>query len=236
MPLTSNLITRFPNGFTNVPVGNVFNDLKQEDPTLYHQYFEDFDYFPAANWTVTETQAGATQALADGDGGLLLLTNSAANADVNQVQKIGASFLPIAGKKFFMRIRAKVDDATLAVFYAGLQIANVDGSLGTVTDGIYFIKAAAATSMSFNVRKNTTTGATTAVVGAIANDTFFVVDCFFDGIDRVYFGLNGTVIGSVDGSAAFLPDAAIAPIIGVKNGSAVARICTADYIFVAQER
>ena len=66
--------TRFPNGVTNVGEDTIFAALGQLAPTKFHTYWEDFDYYAAGDWTVTETQASATQALADGDGGLLLLS------------------------------------------------------------------------------------------------------------------------------------------------------------------
>ena len=72
-----NVVTRFQNGVTNVGDTSPFAGLRMPDPTLYHTYLDDFDQFVAADWTVTETQAGATQALTAGDGGWLALVNSA---------------------------------------------------------------------------------------------------------------------------------------------------------------
>lgn len=233
---TDNQVTRFPNGINNVSVADMFNSMKQEDPTKYHSYLEDFDYFNSANWTVTETQAGATQALANGDGGILALVNSAANNDVNQVQKVGESYQLSAGKKFFMRCRVSVDDATNAALAIGLQVTNTDGTLGTVTDGVYFIKPAASTSVSINFRKNAAAGANTAVVGTMANATYTTLDCFYDGIDRIWYGKDGVVIGYMDASATYLPDTTLAPVAVVKNGTAAARTMNVDYIYVAQER
>ena len=83
--------TRFPNGVTNVGEDSLFAALGQLAGPQFHTYFEDFDYYTAADWTVTETQAGATQALTDGDGGLLLLTNTAADNDLVALQKVGES-------------------------------------------------------------------------------------------------------------------------------------------------
>lgn len=236
MSFASLVVTRLAGGITNVDVDNIFNSLRYPDPTQYHQYFEDFDYYAAGNWTVTETQAGATQALADGNGGLILLQNSAANNDVNQIQKVGESFLPVAGKMLFLKARVKVDDATLAAFAVGLQVANADAT-GAITDGIYFLKAAAATTIAAVVRKNATTGSTSAnLTVAAVTDTFITLEMFYDGVDRLYYGANGNVLGYLVASSLFLPDTEIAPVICVKNGSGVARSLTADFLFVAQER
>jgi hypothetical protein len=102
------LVTRFPNGVTNVSEDSPFADLAMPAPTLFHTYMEDFDYYVAGDWTVTETDAGATEALADGDGGLLLLTNTAADNDLVAMQKKGNSFTFTAGKKLFLNRASKL--------------------------------------------------------------------------------------------------------------------------------
>jgi len=102
--------TRFPNGITNVGEQSLFAELGQPAATIFHTYFEDFDYYTAGDWTVTETQAGATQALGDVVGGALVLTNSTTDNDLNSIQRVGEAFKPVAGKKFFMKARFKVNE------------------------------------------------------------------------------------------------------------------------------
>lgn len=235
----NNNVTRFNNGINNLDVGSIFNSLLMPDPSKYHTYLEDFDTYTAADWTVTETQAGATQALANGDGGLILLTNTAADNDINQIQKVGQSFTFTAGKPFFFRSILQVNDATQSDVVVGLQVANVDASdLTTVTDGMFFYKADGATSWSVYLRKNTTTGATTAVVtGAVMADaTNITLEAFYDGVDRLYYGYNGNVVGYLDASSTYLPDTSLAPVIEIKNGEAVAKTLTADLFFAAKQR
>jgi len=72
--------SRFNNGVTNVGKNHFAANFKAMVPTKYHQYFNDFDTYVAGDWTVTAVGAG-TQALTDGDGGLLLRTNAAADND-----------------------------------------------------------------------------------------------------------------------------------------------------------
>src|SRR5262249_5851515 len=84
-------VTRYPGGITNSKVGSLLQDLKMPDPAFYHSIFDDFDKYTAADWVVTETDSGATEALAAGDGGLLLLQNTAANADLVSLQYAGGS-------------------------------------------------------------------------------------------------------------------------------------------------
>jgi hypothetical protein len=229
------LVTRFPNGVTNVNDVNLFASLKCPDPTLYHTFFDDFDTYAAGDWTVTETQAGATQALTAGDGGLLLLTNSAADDDLNALQKNPAAFLLVAGKKAFFRARFKVSDATQSDFVMGLQV--VDSTPLDVTDGIYFLKADGSTAVSVVCRKNATTGSTSASsIATVANDTFITLGWAYDGIDKLYYEVNGNVVGSLDASSAYLPDTTLTVSFAIQNGEAAAKTMTVDYVFVAEER
>lgn len=238
MPLIDNQVTRFENGFTNVPVGNIFNSLRQANPLLYTSFFDDFmDYVPTA-WTVTETQAGATQATAVFAGGAILLTNSAADNDINQIQKAAGSILPVVGKKFFMSCRFQLSDVTDSDFAIGIQLVNADGTaLATATDGIFFLKADDAATIALYSRQDNTTGSVNS--GAIATlvaATNVVLSCFFDGVDRLYYAVDGTIGGYVTVAAGLLPNVACAPIISLKNGAAAAKTATVDYLYVAQEK
>lgn len=227
--------TRFPYGLTNVGETDLFADMVQPDPTLFHEYWNDFDTYAAGDWTVTETQAGATQALTAGDGGLLLLTNSAADDDLVALQKSPAAFTFTAGKKTFFRCRFKVSDATQSDVVIGLQV--VDATPLDVSDGIYFLKADGSTSFSFICRKNATTGSTSAAsVATLANDTFIELGFYYDGESKVAYEVNGSVIGSLDASSAYLPDTTCTVSFALQNGEAVAKTMTVDYIYAAKER
>lgn len=226
--------TRFPGGVTNVSDTDIFNAMGQLDPTEFYTYWDDFFSYHATEWTVTETQAGATQALAAGVGGTLVLTNSAADNDLNAIQRTFSLASFTAGKRAFFKTRFKVDDATQSDIAIGLQV--IDTTPLDVTDGVYFLKADDATSISIVCRKNASTGSTTAVVGNLANDTFAELGWYYDGISRIWYSLNGVVIGALDASSAYLPDTNVTASIAVQNGSAAARTLTVDYMFYAFER
>jgi hypothetical protein len=237
MPLADLITTRFPNGLVNRNEDSIFASLKTMDPTRYHQYLEDFDYFAAANWTITETQAGATQALTDGDGGILLLTNTAADNDLISMQKVGESFLLEAGKKLFFRARFRVSDATQSDLLMGLIVA--DTTPFDATDGIYFQKDDGDTQLDVYCRKDATTGSTSALnIATVANDTYMTVEFFYDGetSGRLYYGVNGSVLGYLDASSTYLPDTELTVSFAIQNGEAVAKTMSVDYIFVAKER
>jgi hypothetical protein len=227
--------TRFPYGLTNVSEVDLFADMVQPDPTLFHTYFNDFDTYTAGDWTVTETDAAATQALTAGDGGLLLITNTAADNDLVALQKNPAAFTFTAGKKTFFRCRFKVSDATQSDLVFGLQV--VDATPLDVTDGIYFVKADGVATVNFICRKDASTGSTTAsAVATLANDTFIELGFYYDGQSKVAYEVNGSVLGSLDASSAFLPDTTCTVSFALQNGEAVAKTMTVDYVYVAKER
>jgi hypothetical protein len=226
------LVTRFPNGVTNVGENSPFADLAMPAPTKFHTYYEDFDYYVAANWTVTETQAGATQALTDGDGGLLLITNTAADNDLVALQKVGESYRFASGKELFFEARLKVSDATESDVVIGLQIT--DATPLDVSDGVFFIKADGSTSVSLLVEKNGT-ATTTSSVATMANDTFISLGFYYDGASSIQYFVDGVVKGT--SVTTNLPDDEDMTVsIALQNGEAVAKTMTVDYVFVAKER
>jgi hypothetical protein len=227
--------TRFPYGLTNVSEVDLFADMVQPDPTLFHTYFNDFDTYVAGDWTVTETDAAATQALTAGDGGLLLITNTAADNDLVALQKNPAAFTFTAGKKTFFRCRFKVSDATQSDLVFGLQV--VDATPLDVTDGIYFLKADGAATVDFICRKNASTGSiTTSAVATMVDDTFIELGFYYDGQSKVVYEVNGSVLGSLDASSTYLPDTTCTVSFALQNGEAVAKTMTVDYVYVAKER
>lgn len=224
--------TRFPVGLTNVSESSSLADLGMPSPTKFHSYMEDFDYYVAGDWTVTETDSGATQALTDGDGGLLLVTNTAADNDLVGIQKKGESFRFESGKKLFFEARFKVSDATQSDLAIGLQIT--DTTPLDITDGVFFIKADGSTSVSFSVEKNNTATTTTAVA-TMADDTFITLGFNYDGGSVMQYCVNGVVAGT--SVTTNLPDDEdLAISFALQNGEAVAKTMTVDYIFVAKER
>lgn len=230
-----NSVTRLANGVTNVSDVDIFADLRMPDPTLYHLYDNDFDTYTAGDWVVTETDAGATQALAAGDGGWLLITNTAADDDLVALQKTPAAFSFTAGKKAFFKARLKVSDATQSDFVIGLQV--VDTTPLDVTDGVYFLKSDGSTSLAIIARKNATTGSNTATgIATIVADTFITVAWYYDGVDRISYAIDGTVKGAISGSSDYLPDTICTVSVALQNGEAVAKTMTVDRITVAVER
>lgn len=226
--------TRWPNGINNASVGSALQNMVSPDPAKMHQLFDDFDRYLASNWTVTAVGAG-TQALTAGDGGLLLLTNAAADDNSIFMQNTVATFLMEAGKRAFFQCRFKVSDATQSDFQMGLVVT--DTTPLDATDGIYFMKDDGDAQLDVYVRKDATTGSTSATnVATVVSDTFMVVGFEYNGKDEVKFFVNSVQVSTLSASSTYLPDATLALAFGVQNGEAVAKTMTVDYIFAAKER
>lgn len=226
--------TRFPNGVTNANQNGPLSNLTQLDPTVNYAYFEDFSYFAAANWTVTAVGTTPTTALTTGNGGLLLITNTAADDDSCFLDKVGSSFLLDATKQSWFKTRFKVSDATQADVIIGLQIT--DTTPLSVTDGIFFQKDDGDTHIDFYCRKDATTGSTSVTdIGELANDTFIELAWYYNGSGNVYAFINGNAVANL-ATTGFFPDATLTVSFGIQNGEAVSKTMTVDYILAVQER
>ncbi len=93
--------SNFENGISTDKKGKNLGAFILPDFTKAHTYFKDFDDYLASEWVVTETQVGATQAIANADGGILELVNSAADDDLNSIQKANETYTFESGKKTF---------------------------------------------------------------------------------------------------------------------------------------
>lgn len=223
--------SRFTNGITTAKSTEPMGQFILPDVTKAHVYFNDFDEYTAADWVVTEVGV-ATQALADEDGGALLVTNAAADNDSSFSQKVGESFLFETGKKLWFEARLKVSDATQSDWVAGLQIT--DTTPLAVTDGVYFRKDDGDANVDFVVVKDST-ATTASAVTTNADDTYIRLSFYYNGVDEVVYFADGVRLGS--SVTTNLPDDEVLTVsFGIQNGEAVAKTMSVDYILAAKER
>jgi hypothetical protein len=226
--------TRFTDGVTNASYNTTLGAMGQLDPSKFFTDFDDFFTYLASDWTITTTGTG-TRALASGNGGRLLITNSAANGDANFYQRVATAFVPVAGKATWFKAKFQVDDASLAVIQMGLLIA--DTTPIDATDGIQFLKVGGSTAIQAIVQKNATTGKTSnANVATLVSATDITLGFYYNGYNECVFFVNDAVVARLDATSTYLPDAPLALTFGVQNGSGVARSLNIDYIMAAQER
>jgi hypothetical protein len=230
--------TRYPSGLSTQPKTNPLGNYVAPDPTRVHTYFTDFDTYDATQWTITVVQAGAgdaSEALTTGDGGILLITNDAADDDSVFFNKVGSSFLMESGKQAWFKTRLKVSDATQSDVVVGLQVT--DTTPLSVSDGIYFLKTDGAATIDVICRKNSSTGSTSATaIASMVSDTYITLAWYYDGVSSVAYYVNDVQLGTLDGSSSFLPDTTLTVSFGVQNGEAVAKTLSVDYIMAAKER
>jgi len=229
------MTTRFPNGFNNSIKGGELRDFISSDPTRCHVYFNDFDTYVAAEWTITTLEDGAgsaTEALTDVDGGILLVTNAAGDDDNDFFNKVGESFLFEAGKKLWFKARFAVSDATQSDVVIGLQIT--DTAPLAVTDGVYFLKDDGDAYIDFHVEKDSVDTTATAV-GTLADGVYITVGFYYNGVDAIKYYIDGVHKGT--SVVTNLPDDEVLTIsFGIQNGEAAAKTMSIDYILAAKER
>ena len=228
--------THFTSGVTNVGTDSTLGKLKAPAPHKYHTYFNDFDTYLASDWTITTTEDGtgsATEALADGDGGLLLVTNAAGDNDHDFFQLVKEGYKYEAGKQLAFHMRFKTNDATQTDIVAGLQLT--DTSPLDVTDGIFFLKADGAATISFIVEKNSTQS-TLTLPNSLADDTFMTLGFVYDPKDQKFHVFQNDVLAGTVVSTNAPDDEELTVSFGIQNGAAAAKTLTVDYIGASKER
>ena len=233
--------TRFTSGVSTRKKGHPFGEFPAPDPFRNVEYFNDFVGYVAGDWTVTET-GSATQANADGDGGLLLVTNASSDDDASFQQIVKEFITPAAGKKIWFTSRVKVSDATQSDFIVGLHIT--DTTPLDATDGIFFKKDDGDANLDFYCQKDTGSGQlANAAIATVSDDTFMKLDFYFDGyqylyvyVDDVLKATQNLLGGSTPAVTDYLPNTDISLGFGIKNGAAAAKNMTIDYVGVAKER
>lgn len=206
------------------------------DPSDYHVWFDDFDKFTAADWTITTTEAGAgsaAEAVGNLDGGVLVITNDDADDDADFLQWTKETFKFETGKRLYFAARVKVSDATQSDLVLGLQIT--DTTPLAVSDGIFFRKDDGDANLDFVVTKDSAATTKTAV-STLADDTWVKLGFYYDGSGSdIDILVNDVVIASA--ALTNVPDdEELAVSFGIQNGEAVAKVLSVDYIVAAKER
>ena len=230
------MTTHFTSGVTNVTADSTFGKVKAPDPTKYHMYHNDFDTYLASDWTITTTEGGsgnASEALGDGDGGLLVITNDDADDDNDFLQLVKEGFKYEAGKQLAFKARFKTSDADASDVVMGLQLT--DTTPLDVTDGIFFLLTDGSTTLQFIVEKDGTQS-TLDLSTAMADDTFMSVGFVYTPADQKFHVYQNNVeVGTVVNTNA-PDDEELTVSCGIKNGAAAAKVLTVDYVSAMKER
>ena len=230
------MTTHFTSGVTNVGTDSTLGKLKAPAPHKYHQYFNDFDTYLASDWTITTTEDGtgsASEALADGDGGVLLVTNAAGDNDHDFFQLVKEGFKFESGKQIGFHIRFKTNDATQSDIVAGLQLT--DTTPLDVTDGVFFLKEDGAATISFIVEKDSTQS-TLTLPNSLADDTFMTLGFIYDPKDQKFHVFQNNVLAGTVVSTNAPDDEELTLSFGIQNGAAAAKTLSVDYVGAYKER
>ena len=230
------MTTHFTSGVTNVGADSTLGKVKAPAPHKYHSYFNDFDTYLASDWTITTTEGGsgnASEALTDGDGGLLLITNDDADNDHDFFQLVKEGFKYETGKQLAFNIRFKTSDATQSDIVAGLQLT--DTTPLDVTDGIFFLKEDGAATISFIVEKDSTQS-TLSLPNSLADDTFMTLGFVYDPKDQKFHVFQNNVLAGTVVSTNAPDDEELTVSFGIEIGAAADKTLTVDYVGAMKER
>lgn len=184
MPVVTAPATRETSGVSTSAPTYLFNNYPFPTPPRLMQVWDDFYRYLASDWTVTGTTGTAAQA--DGVGGLLVLTTDAATNDVEGIQTVKKSFGFQTGCQMWFAINVKLTNATNNAFMAG--VSNTFAALAP-TDGVYFSKAAASTTLTAVIRASSTSTTLTLASGTstMADATAYTLGFWYNGKDRLNF-------------------------------------------------
>lgn len=234
MPLADIRVTRYPNGVTNVLESDIFASLPGPDDSRFIADFEEFAKYLATDWSTGGVGAGTTAAQA-GLGGLVRLTDSAADNDNRWIQRNNPNFQLTAGKKLFFSARlAQISDATQTDVAVGLQIAVAANNFLTPVNGIFFRKDDDTTAWTFVSRAASVETTSGAIGAAVAAATTYRLQFYYDGGTDLWAAINGSVLTRITPAA--LPSVLMGPTFGLQNGDANARNMDIDQFMVLQER
>jgi hypothetical protein len=229
--------TRFQSGLSTAYSNEILYNYPLPDP--FHtgstsdlgstSYMNDFNTLIGTDFTVTGTSS--TFALGNAVGGIGVLTPGGATT-ATAAYKNGQSFQLIAGNRFWYTTRFKVSAvAGNVAYYVGLR----NGS--ATTDGLWFAKAAASTSINLVSTVNST--ATTLITGvatAVA-DTYIGLGFYFDGTDLLVYVNNALVsrvsAPTIGSTGTNLTNAVLGPVLQITPTAT--DTLTVDFIGTAQE-
>jgi hypothetical protein len=109
-----------------------------------------------------------------------------------------------------------------------------------VTDGIFFMSEDGTGNIYLHCQKNSTTGQLSTLLTStftVATQTEFAF--YWDGVSEIKVFKDSVHVQSISLTTSpdtYLPDTELTVSFGVKNGEAVAKVMTIDYVFCAQER
>ena len=228
--------TRYPNGLSTQKVNQTLGMYGQPDPTDPITDFNDFQQYVAADWTVTNTTTHATIGLTAGAGGLISLAggSSSVTNDIAAIISNPLDFNFTSSQQVWFYAGFKVTTAANDQIQLGITAAN---SALTPSDGIYFNKAAGASTIDFVVRKSSTS-TTQSAVATLVNATFVRLGFYYNGKDAVDVFVNDNKVYSQTVLTNLPTSTAMAVALGLKAAATAPTTSDliVDFVMAAQDR
>jgi len=242
---------RLTAGFTQDATYQPLGQIGVPDPFFYAYYEDDFLPYNAALYTATASGGSIAATATKGSGGRILFTTAATAASYPTIQLPVASFQYTATKKLAYLCRLQIDNITNDTFIAGL-IDTTTTPFTTITDGIYFLKAAASTNIVVTVVTGSVVIGTVTLSGLLTANTDIDLGFTVDRLGNILIYAGNNLIGQQRQNTDILgPTGKILassltgtmtavllnPTISIGNGATAAAITgNADFMYAAQER
>lgn len=245
---------RYASGVANRGSDDFFGTYVAMDPTRVISYFDDFVPYIGSRYLISTIEAGlggsATEVMGDANGGVLVVTNDNAAGDHDHFQLSGDGgttvyepFLIEAGKKFWLSTRFKTADADQNAIIIGLHEKNTDPWNAEPADVFYFRSSLFTATNTATIQFKSSSAAATNVtttVKTLADDTYTILEAYYDGLDTVHLWTDGVKVGTADVTNAtrgdLLPNQEVSPAFGMECTDTGADAFTIDWIFCAKER
>lgn len=246
MGLLDNSITQLPNGLSDQgqakPLGQL--PFMVGNFAKFGTFFDEFNDLPVddVDYAIALTATGTFAMNTTLPNGRLNVSTPAAADAVEmlglasyRMQKAANPSTP--GKKFAARFSLQFGTTAFLATVLGLGLGNAASvTAGGITDGIILTKADTSANLVLSVRSASATVAS-ATIGTATSGGTLILDLYFDGVDRLYYGVNGTAYaGYLTLTAA--PAVVIRPFIRQVGGAlaGATTVSVVDNIFVASER
>lgn len=245
--------SRLTSGLTQAASWQPLGGLGIPDPFFYSFFDDDFIPYNSAYYTVTAAGGSVAATVTNGSGGRALFTTGAVAGNFAEIQVPSAGFQYVASKKLAFLCRIQTSDVVNNAMVLGLiNTTATPFTGGSITDGIYFSKAAASSNIIATVVTGSVVIGTVTISGLLTNATD--IDLGFQvertGGIKIFAGANLEGVKrqntanlgpqySIQASAltGVLTTVLLTPTLAVSNGTTAAAVTmVGDFLFGAAER
>jgi len=243
-------VARFPGGILTRPEGDIFNALRQPDPTRFHQQMWDFDDIQVVeiqagtddNWQLQSTGASTitkSGGFLGGDGGVVGLSTGVVGGNDAQLLRQDNSFTLIPGRRGFFKCRFVFPGfGSVGAVDSEVHIGMVDQGGSFPDDGIFWYGAGGDNFLDVIISSGGNLQDIQLFVGEpLVDNVFYTASFFYDGVGNLTFGFDGLALRTIVIDPATFPSIPLTPSFFIGNdGIAGFSRMEVDYFYIAVER